>query len=190
MQFDSFTKVTARVQANCSVLGAVVCEGTELGAKGCLRPSVQLSVGAEAYDAFFNSPGGYRAQYLEGPDVGQAANNALISLLEPRLSEAVTEDCGESRLRRDWIQHSFLANSAKIWIDEDEIDHINATNDLDISQWNHPCESIQAPPGIGLWAPRGTRLMVFGAFIDPWGNEVVPHRKIKRRFDIHMCGFS
>lgn len=114
MQFDSFTKITARVQANCSVLGAVICEGTELGAKGCLRPSVQLSVGAEAYDAFFNSPGGYRAQYLEGPDVGQAANNALISLLEPRLSEAVTEDCGESRLRRDWIQHSFLANSAKI----------------------------------------------------------------------------
>ncbi len=190
VRFDSFAKVTAYVQANCTVLGACVCEGIDLGPKGCLRPSVQLSVGREAYDAFFNSPGGYRAQYLDGPDVGQSANNALITLLEPTLTDAVIADCGEQRLSRGWIEHSFLANSAKIWIDEDEIDYIDATHDLDISRWASPCDAIQAPAGNGLWAPRGTRLMVFGAFMDPWGNEVVAHRKIKRRFEIHMCGYT
>lgn len=190
IRFDTFAKVVECIRKNCSVLGACVCEETNLGPRNCLRPTVQLSVGAQAYDAFFNSPGGYRAQYLESPDIGQASNNALITLLEPMLTAAVIADCGEQRLSRRVIQYSFLANSAKIWIDEDEINMVDATDDLDIRQWDNPCDHIQAPPRIGLWAPRGTQLMVFGAFIDPWGNEVVPSRKIARRIDIHKCGYS
>jgi hypothetical protein len=188
--FCTFAQIIEVVETSAVITGAWVCEGEAPGLKGCHRPVVELTVGRDAYDAFFNSPGGYRAQYLLSPENGQAANSRLIGSMEPRLSLAVAEQCGSARLTASIVRTAFLANSAKIWPDEDELDLVDATHDLAVEGWRTPCDWVNAPVGIGLWAPVGTRLMVYGAFIDPFGNEVVSRKKILRRIDIHLCGFS
>lgn len=185
----SFDEITQTVLASSEVTGAWVCEGTDLGPKDCYRPVVQITVPADVFDSFFNSPRGYRAMFLADPDEGQAANGKLLRALEPKLSAAVVEKCGEARLSRASIRNALLANSAKIWPDEESLEFRNATHDIAIPQWTS-CDWINAPAGAGLWAPEGTRLKVIGAFIDPWGNEVVSKKKIRRRFEIHECGFT
>lgn len=188
--YDTFTKVVEAVVASFEISGAWICEGIDLGPKNCWRPTVSLVVSPEAYDAFFNSPGGYRAEYLASPERGQAANGSLLAILEPKLSAATIADCGTDRLSPEWIRNAFLANSAKIWPDEDELDFTAVTLDLAIEEWRQRREQPNAPAGSGLWAPEGMRLMAFGAFIDPWGNEIVARSKIRRRFEIHECGFT
>jgi hypothetical protein len=189
-QFGSFDELVEIIRGKAQIVDAYICEGKELGPKACCRPAVLLTVEAGIFDRFFNSPEGYRAQYLRDPDRGQAANGQLLRALEPALTGAVVGRCGEERLSREWIRNSFLANSAKIWPDEETLDFTDATIDLAIERWTQPCDWINAPKHAGLWAPEGTQLKVFGAFIDPHGNEIVSRRKIRRRFDIHECGFS
>lgn len=53
--------------------------------RGCKRASFTLSIDCDGYDAFFNSPIGYRAQYCFGPESGQTANRQIINALKPRL---------------------------------------------------------------------------------------------------------
>jgi len=188
-EFDRFDKLVEIIRGKAQIIDAYICEGKELGTRDCCRPAVSLTVKAGIFDVFFNSPGGYRAQYLRDPDRGQSANGQLLRALEPALTGAAVGRCGEDRLSREWIRNAFLANSAKIWPDEEALDFTEATIDLAIERWKQPCEWI-IPKHAGLWAPEGTRLKVFGAFIDPNGNEIVSRRKIRRRFDIHECGFS
>lgn len=188
-QFNTFDKVMRIVSATTQVTGAWVYEGEDLGPSNCWRPVVSLNVTGEAFDAFFNSPGGYRAQYLDDPEHGQAANNRLLRLLEPRLTAAIVEECRESRLTRELLRKAFLANSAKIWPNEEELDPLALNIDLAVERWQQGCDCV-VPKDAGLWAPEGSSLKVFGAFIDPYGNEIVSRKKILRRFDIHECGFS
>lgn len=189
-EFDSFEKVLRRLFLKIEIVAAHLREGEELGPPDCWRPEAVLVVDGEAFDAFFNSPGGYRAQYLSNPDHGQAANGRLLRELEPRVTNEVLKHCGEKQLTREKVRNALLANSAKIWPDEDALDFTEATIDLAVDRWKQSCDWINAPKHAGLWAPEGTRLKVFGAFIDPWGNEVVSCKKIRRRFDVHECGFS
>jgi len=188
--FDSFEKVIAAVTGSLEVTGGWICPATDLGQNNCWRPSVHLVVSPSAFDAFFNSPGGYRAAFLGSPEAGQAANGALLRVLEPALSAAVLADCGSSRLSAEWIRNAFLANSAKIWPNEDVLNFVKATYDLDIEKWKTGCESVNAPSGAAFWAPQGTHLTAIGAFIDSSGNEIVARRKIRRRFELHDCGFT
>jgi hypothetical protein len=183
----AFDEIIEALAGSNEITEARVSEATDLGPSGCYRPSVQLTVEGDLFDAFFNSPRGYRALFLADPDEGQAANGRLLRRLEPKLSAAVVERCGESRLTYACIRNALRANSAKIWPDEQCLDFANVTRDLRIPQWDmwH-----WLAPGVGLWAPEGRHLMVFGAFIDPWGNEVVSKKKITRRFEIHECGFT
>ena len=189
-KFHSFDEIAESIRLNAQILDACVCEGEDLGPKDCWRPAVILTIDVELFDAFFNSQSGYRAQYLSSADCGQAANSELLRAMEPRLTDSVVARCGENRLSRECIGNAFLANSAKIWPDEEALDFTEATIDLAIGRWKQRCEWINAPAGAGLWAPKGTRLKVFGAFIDPWGNEIVSRKKILRRFDISERGFS
>jgi hypothetical protein len=188
--FDTYAKVVEAVTRTTTVVGGWICEATDLGVKNCWRPSALLTVSSEAFDAFFNGPAGYRARYLESPEAGQAANGTLLSILEPGLTAAVLADYGRAQLSAEWIRCAFLANSAKIWPSEDELDFVEATPDLDIAQWQVDCETVNAPAGAALWAPEGTSLMAIGAFIDASGNEVVARKKILRRFELHDCGFT
>lgn len=190
IRFDTFASVIDALLSNLEIVGGWICEGNDLGPKGCWRPTASVIVSPEAFDAFFNSPVGYRAEYLASPERGQAANGTLLALLEPQLTAKTLTDCGKDRLSPEWIRNAYLANSSKIWIDETELDFTQATFDLDIETWKEKRDQPNAPSGAGLWAPQGTKLIVHGAFIDPWGNEVVARGKICRRFEIHGCGFT
>jgi hypothetical protein len=189
-RFNTFSKVVDALMSSLTVNGGWICEATNLGPKNCWRPIASMTVSRDAFDAFFNSPGGYRAKFLESAESGQAANGTLLRLLEPSLSSAVLHDVGTDRLASDSIRSAFLANSAKIWPDESELDFVEATDDLAIGKWRIGCESVNAPSGVSLWAPEGTELLAIGAFIDPFGNEVVARRKVLRRFELHDCGFT
>lgn len=188
--FGNFERVLDVLLHENHVVGAWICEATDLGQQGCWRPAVELDVGRECFDAFYNSPSGYRAQYLISPENGQSANGRLLQALEPKLSSAVFEDCPQFMYSRDCVRNSFYANSAKIWPNEADLDPKDVARDLAIEKW---CKSLAAGNDLarlGLWAPEGSSLMVLGAFIDPRGNEIVSQRKIKRRYDIHECGFT
>lgn len=187
---DTFDDVVKAIHTTLEVVGGWVCPATELGASDCWRPIVAVTVEPTAFDVFFNSPLGYRGQFLLSPEAGQAANSVLLRTLEPALTKAVIIDCGTNRLSAESIHRAFLANSAKIWPDESELDFTQATNDLDIGRWRDSSETINAPTGAALWAPEGNTLLAIGAFIDPFGNEVVTRRKILRRFELHESGFT
>jgi hypothetical protein len=147
--------VVDAVIASSQIDQAWICEGTELGPKNCFRPAVSLAVSADAFDAFFNSPGGYRAEYFASPERGQAANGSLFAELEPKLTRATIEQCGADRPSRDWIRNAFLANSAKIWPDEGELDFTAATLDLAIGAMAPAVRSAQCPKGCGSVGSRG-----------------------------------
>lgn len=188
--FATFEEILDAIQERAEIAGVWLCPADDLGPPDCWRPTVALRVGPDVFDAFFNGPVGYRAYYLTNPDEGQAVNGRILRTLEKRLTAGVLERCGEKHLSAESVRNSFLANSAKIWRDEEELGFEEATIDLAIDQWRKPCQWVNAPKHSGLWAPRGERLKIFGAFIDPYGNEVVSRKKILRRFDIHECGYS
>ena len=186
---DSFASVIRTLVNSLSVVGGWICEATDLGSH-CLRPVVSFTVSKEAFDVYFNSAVGYRAKFLESPEAGQAANGELLRVLEPQLTAAVLSDFGSAGLSQEWVRNAFLANSAKVWPDESELDFLEATADLAIAKWQSGCEHINAPLRANLWAPEGTSLLAIGAFIDSFGNEVVSRKKILRRFELHDCGFT
>jgi len=73
--FDTFEKVLGVVTASLDIIGGWVCPAADLGHDNCWRPTVSFAVSPGAFDAFFNSPGGYRAQFLSSPESGQAAKH-------------------------------------------------------------------------------------------------------------------
>ena len=187
----SFDEIIQTLCNFADVTAADLEPGKADGLKDSHRPFVNLTVDPDVFDAFFNSPHGYRAQFLPDPDEGQAANNRLLRKLSLKLFGAVIHGCQKRELTADQIRDAFLANSAKIWPYEGDLqDFRDMTRNLAIPQWQAPYPWVDAPTGAGLWAPTGTRLRAFGAFIDTAGNEVVSRKKIRRRIHIHECGFS
>src|SRR5512139_595275 len=74
----TFDDVVKAIQGSLEVIGGWVCLATDLGPGDCWRPIVAVEVESSAFDAFFNSPVGYRAQFLLSPERGQAANSVLL----------------------------------------------------------------------------------------------------------------
>jgi hypothetical protein len=92
-QFGSFDELVEIIRGKAQIVDAYICEGKELEPKACCRPAVSLTVEAGIFDAFFNSPEGYRAQYLRDPDRGQAANGKLLR------ARTCPHRCGSCALR-------------------------------------------------------------------------------------------
>jgi hypothetical protein len=87
--------------------------------RGCTRASFLLSVERDAYDAFFNSPVGYRAQYCRGRETGERSNRVILNALQDELiGFAKSEMSATFGLGK--IVASLVAEDAKIWIDEQE----------------------------------------------------------------------
>jgi len=160
------------------------------GLKHCKRPVLRFKVEDSLFDAFFNSHSGYRAQFLTDPNCGQAANGIVLDALREQL-EAATEQATSPHEMESYLARASLRGvSAKIWLFEDEFDFRNPTEDLSIDSWKAAAVLGCTKAKWGLCAPGGSTLEVKGAFLDPYGHEVIAADKISRRFDIHMCGFS
>ena len=152
--------------------------------KGCSRASFPLKVVPAVYDAFFNSPKGYRAQYALSPSAGEAANRALLNALEPLLMCAAAE---QNEVEPLLVRASLRAVDAKVWIIESEVD----------DQLSDPSPALAYEPwefnsldGQGLRAPVGTLLEVKGGWFDSYGNENRDPLKAGRSSQIHRTGFS
>jgi hypothetical protein len=162
--------------------------GRDPGMEDCKRPVLTL-IAPGAFDAFFNAAAGYRGQFWQDPDLGQAANGRIIRRLTPSLLGAI-EAANLPELRAINPKTSLRAVSAKIWVHEDDFPLDSPTRDLAVEPW-----ATRAKQGIGLaqrgiCAPAEARLQILGAFLDTDGHERVHRDKIPRRFDLHEYGFS
>lgn len=151
---------------------------------GCNRASFTLKVSPADYDAFFNSPKGYRAQYASSPSVGEAANRTLLNVLEPALMASTLP---QTDVEAELILASLRAVDAKIWIVEAEVDdQLSDPNPaIAYEPWH-----FESPNGQGLRAPVGTLLEVKGGWLDSHGNERRDPLKSSRSSHIFRTGFS
>jgi hypothetical protein len=148
---------------------------------GCHRASFVLTVPPDVYDAFFNSPVGYRGQFARSERHGEAANRHLIESLFIRLLRIAAESPTPSA---QFVSTSLKATQAKIWIDENEVE------DQDAPLIDFPLWEAHEPGGVGLRAPRGTKLEVKGGWVDDGGEEVINTQKNHRSANINRTGDS
>jgi len=157
--------------------------------KHCVQPVFDIVVSDVAFDAFFNSSEGYRAQFLITPIAGIIANFALIEALHEQLI-AESNRARVQELEAISVPTSLKATSSKVWIHEGDFPFQNLTCDLAVDTWVACASRGELKAKWGLCAPAGTRIQVKGALLDPAGNEVVPGKKILRHHEIHHFGFS
>jgi hypothetical protein len=152
--------------------------------RGCYRAEYALIVAPSAYDAFFNAPVGLRAQYALSPRHGEAANRRMLSSLLSRLLEFRRATTAPSETEIAW---SLCGSQAKIWIDEQEVETQLGSIEAQINYvpWARNSES-----GVGLLAPRGSRLEVKGGWLNPDQIIVDDPYKASRSEDIHREGYS
>lgn len=67
----------------------------------------RLRVGKTAYDAFFNSPVGYRAQYCMGVENGLKQNRRLIEAVTPLCLQSIKEKSEEEYPREKVLAVTF-----------------------------------------------------------------------------------
>jgi hypothetical protein len=188
-QLVDFNDVVSLLTRSVNAIHLSACPGRDAELKSCVQPVFTVSVSEGAFDAFFNSPMGYRACYLRGANAGLSANLALIEALLDRLLDK-TALASVRELEAIDVRTSLLAASCKVWVHEDDFPFRNLTEDLAIDAWVRAAASGVEKATWGLCAPKGTRIQVKGALLDPCGNEVVPRKKILRRYEIQRYGFS
>jgi len=154
--------------------------------KGCNRASFLLQVSEQLYDAFFNSPVGYRSQYAVGISAGESANRKLLSKLEAKLLE-FAKPLNLAPETRVQVQTSLCATDAKLWIYEPEVEGQlgEETPAIIYFPWQQ-----SSTDGVGLLAPVGTKLEVKGGWLDSQGYEHRDPFKATRSEDIYRHGFS
>lgn len=184
----SFEELVFRVSADACNISARAKRGEGRGLTDCVQPIFTLEM-PNAGDPLFNGPWGYRAQYWASPSKGLAANALLLTSLAPKLLAAIDLNVAPELAMID-VCASLHALSAKLWIKENLFRMINPPSHLAIERWNNEAHRGVELARLGLWAPKAIEFEVKGALLDPYGNEVVPCRKIRRHYDIHHYGFS
>jgi hypothetical protein len=184
----SFAELISLAVADIARVRASVSPGRDRGLEQCLQPVFSFELPSTG-DRLFNGPCGYRAQYLHGPSEGLTANATLVMALTPKLLAAV-DIAAEPRFSRLDVCVSLRAVSAKFWIQEIPSLLVSPTEDLNVEPWLAESRRGIQLARWGICAPEVTRFDIKGALLDPFGNEVVPCRKIGRHYDIHHYGFS
>lgn len=182
-----------------------ICYGSESGnheAKGWWRPVFRFEVTQKTFDRFFNSPYGYRAQYLISPQTGRGSNEILISVLIERLIQSFK---GDPNLVST-IRNALTSLYSKIWIDEGQHNpekpylivevkvpeweaaaresHQRLTN-ADSSLTTNEVDRI-----FGVRAPVGRKLKVMGSWIAKDGSLREVPSKERRAEEIRAYGIS
>jgi hypothetical protein len=183
LSHDSFSAVADLVEAS-SILAFCWEPFLADRLKGCHRASFLLQASTEAYDAFFNSPVGYRAQFARSVEEGERANRMLLERLRGNLIEFGSPQMPVSP---EHLKLSLDATDAKIWILESEVElHLgDDTPEISYKPWEQA-----APRGVGLRAPLGTHLEIKGGWLDARGNECRDPYKATRSDDIRESGYS
>ena len=186
---DCFPAVVELVVNSLCQVHLKPCRGRESSLEACVQPVFSLSLSDQAFDAFFNSPHGYRGQFLSSPNLGLAANLALIEALLPALLLHASR-VRVAELESIDLRASLQAASCKVWVHEDDFPFQSLTQDLAVEPWIREAAQGEKKALWGLCAPSHARIEVKGALLDPAGNEVVPRTKIARRYEIQRFGFT
>ncbi|MCR4300301.1 MAG: hypothetical protein NUV51_01690 [Sulfuricaulis sp.] len=166
--------------------------------QGNSRAFFRVHVSEPDYDAFFNSPNGYRAQYCLSTENGEEQNRRLI--------EAITPMCLEYSKRNE--QHEFptekvlaslLGIDVKVWITENDLPDVDEVH-INFGPWVAKAEAstkggladqaARASASVGVLAPVGTHIEIKGAWLTPQGNEWRDPNKALRAQEIRDYGFT
>jgi hypothetical protein len=165
---------------------------------GTKRAVFRLRVDADDYDAFFNSPVGYRAQYCEGFENGKRQNRRLLVSLQSLCLAYYRENTNPVFQERD-VLASLGAENAKIWIYESEVAKVEGIH-IAHEPWLTKLRaknsgslrdrSSRESAEVGVRAPRGTLLQIKGGWVARGGVECRDPAKARRAEDIHDYGHS
>lgn len=183
-------------------LRVLCCHRSDIAGTDFRRPVYTLDIGRPLFDLFFNSSFGYRAAYFLSPSAGLDANVYFLASISERL---ITDpQSTKASLSPEFIRESLRTSSAKAWLAEHgkEVDR-KCPNCK--GEWSM---GTCGPPALaeirnGRWegtsgqnaewgrkAPYLTKLRVMGAFLNDRYDELVPHDKRFRAYDIHRSGWS
>lgn len=195
---NSFDEVLRNVTSTCKILAykAEPFHGNRL--QGCVRATFLLNVDFVAYDGFFNSPVGYRAQYCLGSDMGELANRQILDVLRPALV-TFAQSMTTCTFDPERVAMSLDATDAKIWIDENESGSEPPQQlqvHIDYPPWVERAkraDDLQEDEFVGavrgVFAPLGTRLEVKGGWLDGNGFEKRDPVKAHQSKDIAINGY-
>ena len=201
----AFSEIIERVLAESSVVKFEVCRGKTGMLRQCHRPEFQLALPGHIVDLFFNSPAGYRAQYLADPNEGQKQNAKLIASLLDRLICYAEAHPPRVHMSVDRVRLALSACSAKVWLPEASFAFNHCLiEEIIVPLWRHnalaaldafarktrPDPEEQEKAIWGLRASQANSIEVKGAFLSDENEEIVPHDKICRRHDIHRFGYA
>jgi hypothetical protein len=171
-------------------------------AKGSWRPIIWFDVNEQTFDCFFNSPYGYRGQFLLGADAGRDANKQVLHAL----ADTLVQGASLHPPLAEQVQLSLLSPHAKIWIDEDQHCPKNPELIIQISvpEWVAAATTVhkrlaEHDPTLttkevdriyGVRAPSGFTLKVMGAWVGPDGSLSVVPSKLRRAEEIRAYGVS
>jgi hypothetical protein len=160
------------------------------------RAFFKVRVGKTAYDAFFNSPVGYRAQYCLGIENGLKQNRRLIEALTALCLRAIKETEDTAYLEKKLLR-SLLGIDAKVWINDEDwpvLDEIHINYMPWVSKAKNAREGTMAErrartsAEIGVLAPENTHIEIKGGWLTSDNHEWRDPDKAQRAQEIHDYG--
>ena len=160
------------------------------------RIFLRVCVGKTAYDAFVNSPVGYRAQYCMDIENGLKQNRRLIEAFIPLCLQSIKErrdtDCPSEK-----VLSSLLGTDAKVWINDrdwpdlEEI-HINYASWVakarNAGEGTIAEQVVRTNAAIGVLAPENTHIEIKGAWLTLDNREWRDPSKSQRAEEIRDYG--
>jgi len=156
----------------------------------------RLHVGKTTYDAFFNSPVGYRAQYCKGIENGLKQNRRLIEAVMPLCLQSI-EGRSQEEYPREMVLASLSGTDAKIWINDKDwpdIDEIHINHAPWVAKTKNASKGTMAEQvartnaAIGVLAPENTHIEIKGAWLTSDNREWRDPGKAKRAEEIRDYG--
>ena len=187
---NAFADILALVLLDARVLSAIweCSRRRDLSSAGRRRAAFKIEVKLWLYDAFFNSPAGYRAQYAHGVALGHEQNREFIGTLAPRLVQFAGELL---LLDAPALKRSLDGAGAKAWINEEEVvGQLDGPPEIDYQPWREACLLRRDGITAGLRAPVGRELVVCGEWIDRTGALHPDPHKLSRAQEIHDVGWT
>lgn len=193
LQPPEYDEIIKRLLQDVS-LEVACCQRAKDGAKAC-RVVAKLRTTPLAIDLFHNSVAGYRAQYLSGASVGEAANTNALSALLPAIVPLLLQ--GRPNFPSVVFEQSLRHPWAKIWIHQGLwLCHARREEEvLQVPLW--AARAASSEPRVrklvrwGSLAPdTEPSFVIKGGFVFLDGSHRLGEPPENRAEDIHTCGFT
>lgn len=165
---------------------------------GCVRAFFRFLVQDSDYDAFFNSPSGYRAQYCISVERGRTQNHRLIEALTGP-SHVFLERRNPEEELQELVRMSLEGVDAKVWIRDADLENLVGPH-IDYAPWVEKTRAAttgswtdQAARGnatSGVLAPVNTHVELKGGWITPQRDEWRDPTKARRAEEIRDYGYT